>query len=590
MTKRLDIRKDIALKGIVAASGMALAKAYIMPETELCIVKRTIPDSHAELVRFRNAVLNCRLQIQRIMENLEGVIDPQTIEILDFQLLLLDDTEFIGRIESTVSSLNINAEYATKETIDGYVAYLLEMTDNDYLRERTTDILDLSSRLITTLSGVDIDLPEPEWPYVAIARDISPSHVFGLDKSKLQGIILEKGGITSHCVILSRSLGIPCLIQTSGILDAANFGDMVLLNAIAGYVALNPDDSHKNDYQYFVSVDEENRRNLKSYILRKSITSDGVEMKTYANIASKSEAAEAAVSGCEGVGLFRTEGLFITSRNKPPSEEVQYEEYSEAAKALNGMPLVIRTLDIGGDKQVGYMSIEREGNPFLGYRAIRYCLDHPEIFKPQISAILRAGAVGNIKMMFPMISTMAELTGAKEMVEQVKAELSEKGLTFDANLKIGIMVETPAAAIDAGVFAREVDFFSIGTNDLSQYMFAADRLNPKVSNLNSYYQPTLLRTINHIATAALEEDVELDICGQAAEDERLIPVWLAMDIDNLSVSIPSITSIRRIICNLDKMKCDKLLDMILRLDTATEVERVLTGFLERGSYNDSQGF
>lgn len=563
------------MKGIVASPGMALASAYVVTQPEVDVRKHTIPDIPKELLRLQSALSECRSQIEDIMKCMGATDDAQTIELMDFQLLLLEDTDFINDIESIISEQSVNTEYAVKEAAGVYISKLQNITDNDYLRERATDVADLSQRLIAVLSGVNMEIEEPGKPYIAIGRDIALSIVAGLDKGKLKGIILENGGITSHCVILSRSYGIPCLIETTGILTYAMTGDMILLDAVSGEVLRNPDDARTKALNDYLIGEAGKKASLEKFINCKSITLDGSEMKVFANITMSAEAQSVIQQGGEGVGLFRSELLYMEQTNRPPPEELQYAEYSKAAKAMEGKPLVIRTLDIGGDKQISYMDIGKEDNPFLGYRAIRYCLDHPEIFKPQISAILRSGAEGNVWMMFPMITCKTELVEAKRIVKQVGEELRAKGIPYDHNMKIGIMIETPSAAVDAAVLAKEADFFSIGTNDLSQFLFAADRANAKLLHLNSPFQPTLLRVLNKVAAAAIDAGIEVDICGQAAEVDALIPVWLAMGITNLSVSIPCITSVRKSICGLDKQYCKNILDTVLHLETADEVKRTL---------------
>ena len=575
------------MKGIVAALGMALAPAYIVSEPERSIPKLAIKDIPEEIERFRCASAACGSQIEAIIADLEGAADPQTIEILDFQLLLLEDTSYTGDIESIITGKGLNAEFAVESASEKYISRLESFTDNDYLRERTADISDLSRRLISVLSG-DSAETEPDGPYIAVGLDIAPSRVAELSRTRLAGIILEKGGVTSHCVIISRSLGIPCLIETQGVLDAVKPGDMVLLDAVLGEVVLFPDSARISAYNEYIANDKVNKAILGDYRNRRSETLDGARMKVYANITMSAESENVLQQGGEGIGLFRSELLYMSQPDRPPSEEKQYHEYARVAKTLGGRPLIIRTLDIGGDKQVGYMDIGKEDNPFLGYRAIRYCLDHPEVFMPQISAILRAGSVGNVQLMFPMIACKSELVAAKQVVEHVKAELRAKGIGYDPDMKIGMMVETPAAAIDAEVFAKEVDFFSIGTNDLSQYLFAADRANAKVTSLNSWFQPTLLRVVGRVAKAAKSEGIEVDICGQAAEIDALVPVWLAMGIDNLSVSIPHITSVRRRICTLNSPDCARIADAVLALDSSAEVECMLTDFDERNAMYDNK--
>ncbi len=566
------------MRGIAAASGMALAPAHILPELKILVEERAAADAAAELMRLTEAISACYSAIEAIMTSLGGVVEQDTADILDFQLLLLEDTDFVGRMLETLEERCINAEYAVQEVSGHYILYLQGLTDNDYLRERAADVADLANRLIAVLAGV-ADAPEPEGSYIAVGMDIPPSKVAGLNKSKLKGIILEKGGLTSHSVILSKALGIPCLVEASGILEAAEEGVEILLDGETGEITIRPDGERVSEFNRYLAGQSEERARLAKYKSRASITMDGALMRVFANITSQDEARDVIAQGGEGVGLFRSELLYMSKASRPPSEERQYREYANAAKELQGRPLVIRTLDIGGDKQIGYMEIGAESNPFLGYRAIRYCLDHPEIFEPQLAAILRAGTEGDLRMMFPMITCKQELVQAKETVESVKRALDVRGAQYDRDMKIGMMIETPAAVLDAGILAAEADFFSIGTNDLSQYLFAADRGNARVARLNSHFQPGLLRAVYSIVRAGHEAGIEVDICGQAGEADCLIPLWAGMGVDALSVSSPRIAAVRGRICSLRKADCGELLETVLSADTAGEVERALNEFI-----------
>jgi len=567
------------LKGVIAASGMALAAAHEISQNGVAVEKSLVEDASAESERFKTALSVCGSKLAELSDGLNASVDPDTAEILDFQQLLLEDTDFVGKIEDAITCEKHNAEYAVKSVSGLYIEQLKNVADNSYLSERAADVADISERLIMILADADHGISEPDGEYIAISEDIPPSRLAELDKNKLKGIILEKGGLTSHCVILSRSLSIPCLIEAEGMLDAMKEGALVLLDAIKGEAITDPGEAQIEKYNEYVSKSSDEERALKEFIDRESITVDGATVKIFANITSADEVEESARYGGEGVGLFRSELLYMSEASLAPSEEKQYAEYAKAARALGGKPLIIRTLDVGGDKKIEYMNIGHEDNPFLGYRAIRYCLDSPEVFKPQISAILRAGAEGNVSMMFPMITCMEEIRAAKQVVEQVKNDLSSRELPYDADMKIGIMIETPAAALDAGILATEVDFFSIGTNDLSQYIFAADRANAKVASLNSPFQPALLRTVHMVVKAALEAGTEIDICGQAGEIDELIPLWVAMGVNNLSVSIPKITSVRRRICSLNKSECMLLLNAVLSLETAKESKQLLDEFI-----------
>jgi len=568
------------VKGIVAAPGMACALAFIVSQPEIDVRRRDVVCAEDEIHRFRHAVSDCHSCIKRMMDGLSGGSGAQTAGILDFQLLMLEDTDFIGKMEQAVSESLFNAEYAVKSVSDEYISHIEALEDNSYLKERKADVSDLAQRLIAYLSGVDWSITEPGEAYIAIGIDVAPSRFAQFDKSKLKGVILERGGITSHCVILSRSLGIPCLIGTTGIMQAAQAGGTALLDAVAGEAVMNPGRESIQACESYLAAQTDEKTRLTAYTSKESITLDGARIKVYANVASGDEALETVRGGGEGVGLFRSELLFMSRAAGPPSEEEQYAEYSKAAIALGDRPLVIRTLDAGGDKQIDYLDIGKEDNPFLGYRGIRYCIDKPDIFKPQIAAILRAAAVGNVRMMFPMITCKAEIDRAKAVVGQVMEELASQGKPFDSNIKIGIMVETPAAAFDAPALASEADFFSIGTNDLTQYLFAADRANANVAGLNSQFQPALLRVIRWVTDAAHSAGIEADICGQAAEAAPLIPLWVAMGVDNLSVSVPRITAVREKIRNLRKDDCVKLQDRVLKMDTPGEVESELGIFNE----------
>jgi phosphotransferase system enzyme I (PtsI) len=566
------------MKGIVAAAGMALEKAHIVLEPDIAVEKRAISSPEEELKRLGEAISECGGSIESLMGRMEGKAAPETVEILDFQLLMLEDTDFIGKIEDAIRNEGINAEYALKTASESYIEMLEAITDNDYLRERAADVADLSLRLTAALMGVAFDSPEPEHAYIAVGEDIAPSRMAAFDKTKLKGVILEKGGLTSHCVILAKGLGIPCLIKASGIL-AVPEGAALLLDAVAGEATLSPGEEKIRGFERYVKEKAGQDALYEKYLSREQRTLDGARVKVFANITTKDEAAAVAAQGGEGVGLLRSELLYMSQKNAPPSEEKQYAEYAGASKALGGMPLVIRTLDIGGDKQIGYMDIGEEQNPFLGYRAIRYCLDNPELFETQLAAILRAGAEGDVLAMFPMVTNKTELLRAKGILEDAKEKLKARGAAYDAKMKAGIMIETPAAAFDAKILAKYADFFSIGTNDLTQYLYAADRGNAKVADLNSSFLPGAIRVIWHVVQEAKAEGIEVDICGQAAEIDALIPLWVAMGVDALSVPAPRIKAIRARICSLSKADCEKLLERVLALETAEEAETALKEYV-----------
>lgn len=568
-------KRGFVMKGRVASQGMALAEAFPIHELAFEIAKRKAADPQTELDRLRSAKNRCADQILMLMDISAQKKDAEVQEILDFQFLLLEDTDFISKIESLIVDDGWNCEYAVKAASDIYRQKLIEMTDNDYLQERAADINDLTKRLLNELLGISNDISEPKDPYIAIAEDLSPSLLSGMDEKKLMGIVLEKGAMTAHTVIIARSWGIPCLIEAKGALDKVKQGEQVLLDGFSGELHPAPDTQQMEEYETFIIQRKAEQMELDKYRNCETCTKDGFSMRVLANITSYRDVKRLIEQGGEGVGLFRTELLYMESADAPPTEEMQFDAYRKAAETLDGRPLIIRTLDAGGDKQIPYLNIPQEENPFLGFRAIRYCLENKDLFYTQLSAILRASAYGNIQFMFPMITNLEELAEARKAVERVMEGLYQRNVPFNRDIRIGMMVETPATAIDAERFAGKTDFFSIGTNDLAQYLFAADRTNEMVSNLNSYFQPALLRTVNHVAQSAHAAGIEVDICGQAGEVPELVPLWIGMGMENLSVSTSAITKVRRIICNCDKSVCEQLLSEILCLDTEREVREKL---------------
>jgi phosphotransferase system enzyme I (PtsI) len=569
-----DIERGDKMQGQGAVNGMAYASAYIINEIKLNINKIDNSDVGRELKKLQTAKIKCSRELEAIIESSKNVIEDENIEIFNFQLLLLEDINFYGKIEQAVSNEKINCEYAVESIANNYKEYL-EGLDNEYLRERSSDIEDIKKRLLYHILDIkEANLNEEGDEFIIVTTDMTPTELIKINKNRLKGIILEKGGLSSHCAILSRAMGIPFIINLKDATGLISQGKMVLMNGFTGEVTVSPDGMQLREYCEYKVYNLKENADLEEYKHRETVTKDGRRMKVFANITSEKEINDLILQGGEGVGLFRTEMMYM-EHEKSPDEERQFVIYSKIATKLKGRPLVIRTLDAGGDKNIGYLNIPKEDNPFLGYRAIRYCLANPEIFKEQIAAILRAGQFGDIRMMVPMITTISEIEQVTALVKEVKKELREKGVGYAENLKIGMMMETPAAAVLADKFAGMVDFFSIGSNDLTQYLFAADRNNELVSNLNSYYHPALIRVMKYICKGAQEKNIEVDICGQAGEVVELIPLWIAMGVDNLSVSIPSITKVRKAICSFDKTECERILDKVINFNTAGEVKRYL---------------
>lgn len=568
------VSAEVKMIGIGAVDGMAMAKIYIVNENNSKVEELYIEDSEKEFKRFLDAKEASAGQLRKIMESAFETLGKENAEIFDYQLLMLEDDDFLNRIKDIIEEKKINAEYALDIVSREYIE-MFKNIDNDYLKERTTDIEDMVKRITFALSDKElITLSIIKEDVIVAAEDLTPSQTAGINKNRVKGIILEKGGKSSHSVIIARSLGIPCIVGISNLLNNITGGEFAIINGETGEVFLSPGEEEISSFKEYENLLQKEKAELDKYITCESKTIDGFEVKIFANITSENEVASLLLNGGEGVGLLRTEFIYMLG-DTPPSEEIQFGNYANIAGLLQGRPLIIRTLDAGGDKDIPYLNIPKEENPFLGYRAIRYCLENKELFKTQISAILRAGIHGNVELMIPMISTIEELRKTKEIIGEVKDELLQKGIEHAEGIRLGMMVETPAAAFMADKFSKEVDFFSIGTNDLTQYLFAADRMNGKVAHLNSYYNPALLKTVRYICECANAVGIDVDICGQAGEIPELVPVWVGMGITNLSVSIPSILKVRRLICKTDKLKAVELVDVILSLDTAQEVETYL---------------
>ena len=562
------------MTGIGAVDGMAMARTYLLDEDVAVIIKKSIVNPEDEYLRFLSAKEIAASQLDKIMEAAVEDFGRENGEIFDYQLLMLEDKDFLGKIRDTIANELVSCEYALDAVVRQYTELFTNM-DNDYLKERTSDIADLAKRLNYALAGREprmfSDIRED---FILAAVDLTPSQTVGINKDRVRGIILERGGMSSHSVIIARSMGIPCIVGVAGLMKSLVHGEIVLINGNSGEVFTSPLEGQVAEFNaYRIKTDNE-RKDLERFKYCESKTLDGFKIKIYANIATEKDSFAMIENGGEGVGLFRTEFLYM-SGNTPPSEDLQYKVYSNIARNLGDRPFIIRTLDAGGDKNIPYLGIPAEDNPNLGFRAIRFCLENPEIFKTQISAILRAGTYGNVHLMLPMLASVVELRRAKRLIDETKDELVRKEIPHSENIRLGIMVETPAAAIMADRLAREVDFFSIGTNDLTQYLFAADRMNPRVAYLNSYFHPALLRTVNHICKCAAVNGIEADICGQAGEIPQLIPIWAAMGINALSVSIPSIPRVRKLVCETVKADAVKIMEKTLSMDTAEEVEAYL---------------
>lgn len=555
--------------GIGAVSGVAMGKAHIVRGSVARAQRRGVSDTDAELTRLSDTLAKAKGQLSRLIEK----ADETFSEIIEYQMLMLDDEDFVGKMKAAVTGENVNCEYAVDSVCGAYMA-MFENMENEYLQQRAVDIEDIRSRVLNTLSGVDPDMSKTiTVPSIIAGVDLTPTQTSTLDRSLVKGIVMEKGGVSSHSVIIARSIGVPCIIGAEGLLEALRDGDTVAMDGGTGEVVVSPSGGDVSRFERLMEREAIESARVEKYRTQKGITLDGVPVGVLCNITSLAEAEAVVAQGGEGVGLLRTEFLYLAG-DEPPGEDAQADIYAAIAKKLLGRTLIIRTLDAGGDKQIGYLGIPEEDNPFLGYRAIRFCLDNPEFFKVQLRAIWRAGAHGDIGVMFPMVADVTELRRAKTLLGQAKEELLAQGVAVGA-VKTGVMIETPASVTMADVFAKEVDFFSVGTNDLTQYLFAADRVNPKVSGLNTPYHPALLRSVMRVCECAMERGVEVDICGQAGEEPDLVPLWVAMGVHKLSVSVPAVAKVRERICTMSQAEAKGVLARVLDMAAADEVKKFL---------------
>jgi len=563
------------MKGLGVSPGIGIGKAFVIEKKFMDISKTYVSDAEKEIERFRNAVELGKDQLNEIYLKTLNEIGEKEAQIFKSHEMMLEDEAFISEVESKILDEKINAEYSLKEVSDYYIK-MFDKIEDEYLRERGEDIKDVMNRVINILSGVKTaDYSMLDSNSIIVAKDLTPSDTAQLEKGKVAAMITEMGGKTSHAAIIARIMGIPTVVGLENITQKIKNNDTVICDGKTGKVLINPNEKQLSYYiQKKDRLDEINNE-LKKQIGLPTISRDGFKVNLSANIGTPHDVDMVLENDAEGIGLFRSEFIFM-NRQCQPSEDEQFEEYKEVLVKMGEKPVIIRTLDIGGDKNVPYIDIPKEMNPFLGYRAIRLCLGNVDVFRTQLRAILRASIYGNVKIMFPMISTMRELKDAKEILSEARKELSKEGIPFKKDIEIGIMIEIPSAAIISDLLAREVDFFSIGTNDLIQYTMAVDRMNSRLSHLYSQYHPALLRLIKGIIDNGHKAGIWVGMCGEAAGDPKLVPVFLGMGLDEFSMNSPSILSSRYIIRNLDKKEIEKIAEGTLNMETAVEVEDYLS--------------
>ncbi|MEV3627960.1 phosphoenolpyruvate--protein phosphotransferase [Paenibacillus larvae] len=563
------------LRGIAAASGYAMGPAFLLQETEAEIVRRELSPEEAEMEvkRFEAEVNQSIAELEELKVQTEEKMGEEHANIFGTHILVLQDEEYIGRVKEMIQSKRINAEAALEDATQEIVT-LFESMDNEYLRERAADIRDVSKRIMNHLLGLEAGgLSQVKDSVVLLAHDLTPSDTAQLDRDKIAGFATNIGGRTSHSAIMARSMEIPAVVGLNDVTAKVKSGDYVILDGAKGILLINPEESVIASYKELQQKYEARLQELKKFHDKPSVTADGHLLEIVSNIGNPQDAHAAERSGAEGIGLYRSEFLYM-GRQSLPSEEEQFDAYKVVAEIFGSKaPVVIRTLDIGGDKELPYMDLPKEANPFLGYRAIRLCLDRKDIFKTQLRAILRASSFGNIKLMYPMIATMQELREANAILAEVKQELDKENIPYNREMEVGMMIEVPAAALVADQLAREVDFFSIGTNDLVQYTMAADRMNERVSYLTEPFNPAVLRLIRNVINAAHQQGKWAGMCGEMAGNLTAIPLLVGLGLDEFSMSAGSILSARALMSRLNRPEMQKLAEEALNMTSAEEIKQ-----------------
>ena len=537
--------------GTGASAGIGIGKVVILKEEALVIRRDTVADAAAEKERFKKAVEKSIEDTQALAADMAERIGEKEAEILNGHLMLLQDPMMTMEIEGKIDSEKLCSEAAIEDVCTVYADMFASM-DDELMQQRAADMRDIKTRMQKVLLGVkSVDVSALPKGSVLVAEDLTPSVTAGINPENVTGIVTELGGRTSHSAILARALEIPAVVAAAGILSQAADGDEIILDGESGEIFVKPEESVKAEYEAKRASYLAEKEELKKYIGRETITKDGVKIEVAANIGRPEDVDRVLSYDAEGIGLFRTEFLFM-DRTSMPTEEEQFEAYRKVAVAMNGKPVIIRTLDIGGDKEIPYMGLKKDENPFLGYRAIRFCLDRKDdIYRPQLRALLRASAFGAIKIMVPMVTCVEEYREAKALIHEIMDELEQEGIPYNKDIQVGIMVETAAASLMADVFAREVDFFSIGTNDLTQYTMSVDRGNDKVSYLYSTFNPAVLRSIRHIIECGRKEGIMVGMCGEAASDPLMIPLLVAFGLNEFSMSASAILRTRKLITGYD---------------------------------------
>lgn len=560
--------KDV--KGIAASDGIGIAPAYLLVDPDLSYDKVKVDDTAAEYARVEKAFQDSIEELTQIKENAKDRLGEEELGVFDAHIAILSDPEMLGQIKDDIENNHTGAEEAVDKVTTAFADMLAAMTDNAYMQERAADVKDVAKRAMSHLLGKQLpNIAGINSPVVIVAHEITPSDTSQMDAKFVKGIVTDLGGRTSHAAIMSRTLRIPAIVGSNEITTSVEHGQMMIVDGLNGDAIIDPSDDQVREYEAKAEAFEAERAEWAKLVDAPSVSKDGKEFEIAANIGTPDDTEDAVKQGADGVGLFRSEFLYM-GNDHMPSEDEQFEAYKKAVVGMNGKPVVVRTMDIGGDKPLDYMPLPKEENPFLGYRAIRICLGRPELFKTQLRALVRASEFGPVSIMFPMIATVAELRQAKAIFEEAKAEVQKDHPGLGDDVKIGMMIEIPLAALNAAQLAKEVDFFSIGTNDLIQYSFAADRGNEAVSYLYQPLNPAFLSLVKHVITSAHENGAKAAMCGEMAGDEMALPLLMGMGLDEYSMSATSILRTRSMMKKLDTKEWAGYVDEIIANCTTVE--------------------
>ena len=563
------------MRGTGASSGIGIGKAVVVRDEKPEVVQVSISDKDKEVKRFEDVLAKITEATMEMAESLANKVGGKEAEILNGHVLLLSDPMLSEEIKQKIQNELVNAEFAVDSVYDMYAGMFASM-DDELMQQRATDMKDLKVRILKGLLGMaDVDVARLPEGSILVAEDLTPSMTAGLNPQTVYGIVTELGGRTSHSAILSRALEIPAVVAISGLLENIHDGDTVCFDGDKGEVVIHPDADTLAEYEKKKEAYLLEKMELENYKGKPSVTKDGRKVEIVANIGKPEDAQRALEYDAEGVGLFRTEFLFM-DRENAPTEEEQFEAYKKVATLMKDKPVIIRTLDIGGDKEIPYLGIEQDENPFLGYRAIRLCLDRKEdLYRPQLRALLRASAFGDIRIMIPLITCVDEIREAKALIREIMGDLDRENIAYNKDIQVGIMIETAASSIMADVFAKEVNFFSIGTNDLTQYTMCVDRGNAKVSYLYSPLNPAVLRSLKRVITSAKEAGIMVGMCGEAAADPLLIPLLLVWGLDEFSMSASSILKSRKLVTNSSIADLEKVEKEVMKFTTEKEVREYM---------------